>query len=135
MTGQGAALLQKEANRDVKSHLPTGTAIGETWRRVSNAANDLKEFKQRLLKKSPVDPHTSDRKYKKSDLEVNMMITMIWKAEILTPGIKIPPKSITGKFLANDLAQVHHIENNYEITITETSEFPRQKLPMVCISR
>ena len=135
MASQGAALLQKEANREVKSHLPTGTATGETWRRVSNAANDLKEFKQRLLEKSPVDPHPSDRKYKKFDLEVNMMLTMIWKAEILTPGIKNPPKSITGKFLANDLAQVHHLENNYKTTVTETGEFPRQKSPIFCISR
>ena len=47
--GQGADFLQEEANREVKSLLPSGAVTQDTWLKVNNTTELVKDMKERLV--------------------------------------------------------------------------------------
>ena len=139
LAGQGADFLQEEANRDVKSLLPSGHISSDTWRRVSNAANDLQELKQDMLDVSNVQTNETQRRYLKLDNEVKMVRIMMRKSSMLSPWETKTPQSVAGKKLDTEIHTINdHTQNNYSIykqTVSKTKAFPRQKLPLFCLTQ
>ena len=114
IAGQGADFLQQEANRDVKSLLPSGHISSDTWRRVSNAVNDLQELKQDMLNVSNVQTNETQRRYLKLDNEIKMVWIVMRKSCMLSPKETKTPQSLAGKKAGH--RNPHYIwPNNYSI--------------------
>ena len=139
ITGQGADFLQEEANREVKSFLPFGPTTAETWVKVSNSADFLKNLKKQILEVSLIDTSDGDRKYAKHQCEVTKVRKMVRKSGLFSKPFECSKaQSVSGVELDSQLGsfkkQLGDNYFKYKHNVAISGDYVTQKLPFVCIT-